>query len=77
VPAILEARRLSEHDQEYLTRAMQVVPPVPDLPIELPEGRRDRYPADPEGLNTLMAEYGLQAASSRLVEALNKHVRES
>jgi 5'-3' exonuclease len=77
VPAILEARRLSEHDQEYLTRAMQIVPPVPDLPIEPPEGRRDRYPADPEGLNILMAEYGLQAASSRLVDALNTHLHES
>jgi 5'-3' exonuclease len=71
VAALLEARRLSEHDQDYLTRASRVVPPVPDLPVELPEGRRDHYPADPAALNTLMAEYGLQAASSRLVDALN------
>ena len=75
VAQLLEARRLSEHDHEYLSRAQRVVPPVPDLPIELPEGSRARYPADPEGLNSLMAEYGLQAASSRLVEALNEHVR--
>ena len=47
IRAILEARRLSEHDQDYLTRALQVVPPVPDFPIELPEGRRNDYPADP------------------------------
>jgi 5'-3' exonuclease len=77
VPAILEARRLSEHDQEYLTRAMRVVPPVPDLPIELPPGCRDRYPDDPAALNSLMADYGLQAASSRLVEALNERLRGS
>jgi 5'-3' exonuclease len=77
VAALLEARRLSEHDQEYLSRALQVVPPVPDLPIELPQGRRDHYPADPEALNALMTEYGLQAASSRLVEALNEQVRGS
>jgi 5'-3' exonuclease len=76
VPAILEARRLSEHDQDYLTRAMQVVPPVPDLPIELPKGCRDHFPDDPAALNSLMAEHGLQAASSRLVEALNEQVRE-
>jgi 5'-3' exonuclease len=76
VTAILEARRLSEHDQDYLTRALRVVPPVPDLPIELPPGTRDRYPAEPSALNALMAEYGLQAASSRLVEALNRQVRE-
>lgn len=74
VPAILEARRLSEHDQDYLTRALRVVPPVPDLAIELPEGRRDHYPADPAALNTLMAEHGLQAASSRLVDALNEQL---
>jgi 5'-3' exonuclease len=77
VAAVLEARRLSEHDHEYLTRAMQVVPPVVDLPIELPRGSRSRYPDDPESLNALMAEHGLQAAASRLVEALNDQVRES
>ena len=77
VPAIIEAGRLSERDQEYLTRALRVVPPVPDLPIELPPGSRSQYPADPAALNALMAEYGLQAASSRLVEALNERVRES
>ncbi|MFI5286022.1 MAG: flap endonuclease [Candidatus Dormibacteria bacterium] len=76
VPAILEARRLSEHDQEYLTRALRVVPPVADLDIELPAGNRGHYPADPAALNTLMSEHGLQAASSRLVEALNEQVRE-
>ncbi|HEV3274038.1 MAG TPA: flap endonuclease [Candidatus Dormibacteraeota bacterium] len=77
VAAILEAGRLSEHDHDYLTRALKVVPPVPDLPVELPQGRRERYPAEPQALNTLMAEYGLQAASSRLVEALNERLRES
>jgi 5'-3' exonuclease len=77
VPAILEARRLSEHDQDYLTRALRVVPPVPDLSIDLPPGRRDRYPDDPAALNTLMADHRLQAASSRLVEALNEELRGS
>ena len=43
-------------------------------PIELPDGRRDHYPADPAALNTLMAEHGLQAASSRLVDALNEQL---
>jgi 5'-3' exonuclease len=76
VPAIIESGRLSDHDREYLTRALRVVPPVADLPAELPRGSRERYPADPQALNTLMAEYGLQAASSRLVEALNEQLRE-
>src|SRR5580700_11077314 len=53
VAALLEARRLSEHDQDYLTRAMRVVPPVADLPFDLPPGRRDRYPDDPAALNEL------------------------
>ena len=74
---LLEARRLSEGDHEYLTRAMRVVPPVPDLPVALPVGNRRRYPADPAALNTLMAEYGLRAASSRLVEALNEQLCDS
>ena len=77
VPAILEAHRLSEHDQDYLSRALRMVPPVSDLSIDLPRGRRDRYPDDPSALNTLMAEHGLQAASSRLVEALNDELRGS
>ena len=74
VSTLLEAHRLSETDHDYLTRATKVVPPVPDLPIELPEGRRHHYPADPAALNALMAEHGLQAASSRLVDALNEHL---
>jgi 5'-3' exonuclease len=77
VDALISAGRLSEVNREYLVRAMRVVPPVPDLPIDLPTGRRARYPADPEQLNALMARHGLQAASSRLVEALNQHLRSS
>jgi hypothetical protein len=50
---------------------------VADLPIELPRGNRRHYPDDPEALNALMAEHGLQAAASRLVEALNAQVREA
>ena len=74
VEALIAAGRLSDANREYLSRAMRVVPPVPNLAIDLPMGRRTRYPADPEGLNGLMAKHGLQAASSRLVEALNEHL---
>jgi 5'-3' exonuclease len=77
IPALLAAKRLSAENSDYLTRAMQVVPPVVDLPIELPRGNRRHYPDDPESLNALMAEHGLQAAASRLVEALNDQVREA
>jgi 5'-3' exonuclease len=75
IEALIAAGRLSDANRDYLTRAMRVVPPVPDLPIDLPEGRRLQYPADPQQLNELMATYGLQAASARLVEALNLHLR--
>jgi 5'-3' exonuclease len=77
VEGLIAAGRLSDVNREYLSRAMRVVPPVPDLAIDLPVGRRTRYPADPERLNRLMATHGLQAASSRLVEALNEHLRPS
>ena len=50
------------------------IPAVADLPIELPEGKRDHYPADPAALNALMAEHGLQAACSRLVDALDERL---
>jgi 5'-3' exonuclease len=75
VEALISAGRLSDANREYLLRAMRVVPPVPDLPIDLPAGRKPRYADDPERLNGLMATHGLQAASSRLVEALNLHLR--
>jgi 5'-3' exonuclease len=77
VEALIAAGRLSDANREYLTRAIRVVPPVPDLSIDLPVGQRGHYPADPERLNGLMATHGLQAASSRLVEALNDHLRGS
>jgi 5'-3' exonuclease len=74
IEALIAAGRLSDANRDYLTRAMKVVPPVADLPIDVPAGRRDRYPADPAQLNALMATHGLQAASARLVEALNTHL---
>src|SRR6202163_1908364 len=74
IEALIATGRLSDANREYLMRARVVVPPVPDLPIVLPVGRSPRYPADPERLNGLMAAHGVQAASSRLVEALNPHL---
>ncbi len=74
IEALIAAGRLSEANREYLTSALRVVPPVADLPIALPRGRRDHYPVDPQALNTLMATNGLQAAASRLVDALNQHL---
>jgi 5'-3' exonuclease len=77
VEALIAAGRLSDANREYLTRALRVVPPVADLALELPHGRRDHYPEDPQTLNTLMATHGLQAAASRLVDTLNQHLSHS
>jgi hypothetical protein len=49
---------------------MRVVEPVLDLPITLPAGRRDRYPADPAGVAALAARHGVKGACDRLVAVL-------
>src|SRR5579864_2285025 len=46
IAGVLRDRPLRDADREYLESAMRVVRPVDDLPIELPAGRRDSYPAD-------------------------------
>ena len=77
IEALIAAGRLSDANRDYLTRAMRVVPPVQDLALALPQGRRAHYPFDPDALNTLMARNGLQASASRLVDALNQHLRDT
>src|SRR5438874_2265938 len=47
VAAMLEAGVFRNANADYLKNALRVVPPVADLPIEVPPGRRDRYPEDP------------------------------
>jgi len=74
IEGILQAGRIKDADREYLERAMRVVRPAADLPIPLPQGARASYPADPDRLAALVDRHGLQAASARLVEALNEHL---
>jgi hypothetical protein len=45
---------------------------VADLPIELPPGRRDAYPADDAAVNALAAEYGLEDSCQTLVRAVSR-----
>jgi 5'-3' exonuclease len=68
---VLENGALADTDRDYLERAMRVVPPVRDLPIQLPDGRRALYPSDAARLADLTQRYGVQASSERLVAALN------
>ncbi|MDQ2960018.1 MAG: 5'-3' exonuclease [Candidatus Dormibacteraeota bacterium] len=70
IDGLLEAGRLTEAQRDYVERALRVVQPVTDLPVTLPQGRRDLYPVDAAALAALTARNGLASASERLVEAL-------
>jgi len=56
---------------DYLRKALKVVPPVRDLNIEVPRGRRDRYPDEPEVVELMGRKYGIASNLERLVTALN------
>ena len=70
IAGVLRDAHVADHDRDYLERAMRVVPPVPDLPIAVPAGRRGTYPVDAAALAALTTKHGLTAASNRLVAAL-------
>jgi 5'-3' exonuclease len=67
---LLDSGRLGRADRDYVERARRVVPPVADLPVPLPAGRRERYPADPERAEALATRYGLRSPFERLLKAL-------
>ena len=67
---VLRERPLRDADRDYLQKAMRVVPPVADLPIALPAGRREAYPANKAATRSLVAQHGLQESFARLVAAL-------
>jgi 5'-3' exonuclease len=67
---LLASGRLGDADRDYVERARRVVRPVEDLPVELPAGRRDRYPADPERAQALTERHGLRSPMERLLKAL-------
>jgi 5'-3' exonuclease len=70
IAGVLRERPLRDADREYLTNAMSVVRPVADLPIALPSGRRDAYPAHEAALRSLAAQYGVREACGRLLTAV-------
>jgi 5'-3' exonuclease len=72
IAGVLRDRQLRDADREYLEHAMRVVPPVDDLPIELPAGRRDYYPADEGAMGLLGDRYGVRDACARLVSAVRR-----
>ena len=70
IAAMLEAGIFRTADAEYLERAMRVVPPVADLKLEVPKGRRAKYPEDPSRVDELARRYGVASPFERLVKAL-------
>jgi len=70
VQGMLEAGIFRDSDAEYLEKARRVVAPVTDLKIEVPRGRRDRYPDDPAKVEELGKRYGVASSFERLIKAL-------
>lgn len=64
---LLASGRLGDADRDYVERARRVVPPVRDLPVDLPTARR---PVDAERAEALAARYGLRSPLERLLRAL-------
>lgn len=71
VAAMLEAGVFRSSDAAYLERAQRVVPPVRDLDIEVPRGRRESYPDNPKRVEELSKKYGIASSFERLIKALS------
>jgi len=69
IAGVLRDRQFGDADRAYLESAMRVVPPVADLSIDLPRGRRDSYPDDEASLRALAARFGVGDACARLLDA--------
>jgi 5'-3' exonuclease len=72
VQAMLDAGVFRAADADYLEKAARVVPPVSNLKIVVPPGRRDKYPVDPKQVEVLGTRYGVGGSLKRLIDALSK-----
>ncbi len=72
IAGVLRDRPLRAADREYLTAAITVVRPVDDLPVALPRGRRDAYPANEPALRALAAHHRVEDSVDRLLSALTR-----
>jgi 5'-3' exonuclease len=72
IAGVLRDRPLRPSDREYLEAASTVVRPVDELPIALPPGRRDAYPANAAALETLAADHHAEDSVDRLLSALTR-----
>jgi 5'-3' exonuclease len=74
VQGMIDAGVFRAADAEYLAKAQRVVPPVNDLDIPVPKGRRDHYPDEPEVAAEIGRRYGVASSVDRLIKALNQVV---
>jgi 5'-3' exonuclease len=72
IQGMLDAGVFRSADAEYLEKARKVVPPVSDLKIKVPRGRREKYPEHPKKVEELGTRYGVSGSFKRLTEALSK-----
>ena len=72
IAGVLRDRPLTPADREYLLAALTVVRPVDDLPVTLPSGRRDAYPANESALRSLAAHHQADESVDRLLRALTR-----
>jgi 5'-3' exonuclease len=77
IERLLRDRPLRDDDRDYLERALRVVTPVADLPVELPTGRRRQYPANEAAMRSLLEGYEAQQAGARLLTALRAPVAQN
>ncbi|MGO9788273.1 MAG: flap endonuclease [Solirubrobacteraceae bacterium] len=70
IAGVLRDRPLRPPDREYLQAALTVVPPVDNLPVELPPGQRDAYPTNEPALRSLAARHQAEDSVDRLLRAL-------
>ena len=70
VGAMIKAGIFRSTDADYLQKALRVVPPVSDLEIEVPLGRRDHWPDAPARVEELGRRYGVASSFQRLLKAL-------
>ena len=72
IAGVLRDRPLRAADREYLKAAITVVRPVDDLPVALPSGQRDAYPANGPALRALAAHHHAEDSVDRLLSALTR-----
>lgn len=71
INGLLAAGVLSETAREYVLRARQVVTPGAPEPVPVPDSRRRVWPQQPDRLEALATDLGLQRVTGGLVQALN------